>query len=29
MKIIQKIKVPAIEERLTDAVERELAETDN
>ncbi|WP_347107448.1 Fe-S cluster assembly protein SufD [Paenarthrobacter sp. S56] len=27
--IIQKIKVPAIEERLTDAVERELAATDN
>ncbi|MFJ4261462.1 Fe-S cluster assembly protein SufD [Paenarthrobacter nicotinovorans] len=27
--IIQKIKVPAIEERLTEAVERELAETDN
>ena len=27
--IIQQIKVPAIEERLTDAVERELALTDN
>ena len=27
--IIQQIKVPAIEERLTDAVERELAATDN
>ncbi|MFF2243640.1 Fe-S cluster assembly protein SufD [Arthrobacter sp. NPDC058130] len=27
--IIQKIKVPAIEERLTEAVERELAATDN
>jgi Fe-S cluster assembly protein SufD len=27
--IIQKIKVPAIEERLTAAVERELAATDN
>ncbi|MEV7604277.1 Fe-S cluster assembly protein SufD [Paenarthrobacter sp. NPDC089322] len=27
--IIQKINVPAIEERLTDAVERELAATDN
>lgn len=27
--IIQKIKVPALEERLTEAVERELAATDN
>lgn len=27
--IIQQIKVPALEERLTDAVERELAATDN
>jgi Fe-S cluster assembly protein SufD len=27
--IIQQIKVPAIEDRLTDAVERELAATDN
>ena len=27
--IIQKIKVPALEERLTDAVERELAASEN